>query len=385
MLTTGCASFDHLATYVKGMGLEDLEGSCRYASRFHRQQQIVNYIKHHDVFDAYAGLSKFICNKYRLALKILKTEDNVRERMEVYGVPDDHTFEAWLAEERAYLTEKRRSKVKDEETLEMDYVQKLIKYRETSKNVKSLRSAARSSRSDAAAYRPRASGTDVALRVATEKMKREDDVLLDLESRLEIEERWTPSHPLWEPTLKQFQELSFRKAGDRVEFVMVQHFMELQKTHQSGTSYDHRKHIAKSIAVRSKSAHVAVDAYNTLAAQQVPPKPLINWNDISKQNFLSDFTLLRESDSQILERPWARPVNRQLMDDYFRLVRAKEEIQRLDIEIKRTVTFIRDEGTFLRSKEGELRRPEGKTEEQMEEDLCMAEQVKHYRLLRRPI
>jgi hypothetical protein len=59
-----------LATYVEGMGLEDLKGcerffsrsnglakSCRYASRFHRQQEISMYAKHFDRFETYANLS----------------------------------------------------------------------------------------------------------------------------------------------------------------------------------------------------------------------------------------------------------------------------------------------------------------------------------------
>jgi hypothetical protein len=52
-----------LATYVEGMGPEDLGGckryfsysnglakSCRYASQFHRQQEISTYAKHFDSF-----------------------------------------------------------------------------------------------------------------------------------------------------------------------------------------------------------------------------------------------------------------------------------------------------------------------------------------------
>lgn len=58
-----------LATYVEGLGLEDLEGcerffsksnglakSVRYASRFHRQQEITTYIKHFDSHETYANL-----------------------------------------------------------------------------------------------------------------------------------------------------------------------------------------------------------------------------------------------------------------------------------------------------------------------------------------
>lgn len=61
-----------LATYVEGMGLEDLEGcerffarsnglakSCRYANRFHRQQEISTYVKQFDSVETYANLSKW--------------------------------------------------------------------------------------------------------------------------------------------------------------------------------------------------------------------------------------------------------------------------------------------------------------------------------------
>lgn len=60
---------DHLTTYVKGLGLEDLEGcertfsksnalasSVRYSSIFHRRQAIANYFQHTDDFEVYANL-----------------------------------------------------------------------------------------------------------------------------------------------------------------------------------------------------------------------------------------------------------------------------------------------------------------------------------------
>ncbi|KAJ7672036.1 hypothetical protein B0H17DRAFT_1208826 [Mycena rosella] len=63
-----------LASYIEGLGLEDLEGceqffsesnsparSVRYASRFHRQQDITTYIKHFDSMETYTNLSKFLC------------------------------------------------------------------------------------------------------------------------------------------------------------------------------------------------------------------------------------------------------------------------------------------------------------------------------------
>ena len=61
----------YLAMYVKGMGLKDLEGcehffsksnvlasSLCYASVFHRQQKMIEFMKHMDNMETYQNLSK---------------------------------------------------------------------------------------------------------------------------------------------------------------------------------------------------------------------------------------------------------------------------------------------------------------------------------------
>jgi hypothetical protein len=71
----------HLATYIKGMGLEDLEGcerafsksnalasSVRYASVFHRIQAIATYFEHNDNMEVFQNLSEYI--RFRLHLTI---------------------------------------------------------------------------------------------------------------------------------------------------------------------------------------------------------------------------------------------------------------------------------------------------------------------------
>jgi hypothetical protein len=63
----------NLTTYVPGVGMEALEGcesyfsksnvlapGTRHASRFHRQQAIVTYLKHTDTFDTYANLCELL-------------------------------------------------------------------------------------------------------------------------------------------------------------------------------------------------------------------------------------------------------------------------------------------------------------------------------------
>lgn len=90
-----------LATYVEGMGLEDLEGceryfsrsnglakSCRYASRFHRQQEITTYAKHFDSFETYANLSMLSV----LDLNSLPADNPHRQvpRLQLSAGIDDH-------------------------------------------------------------------------------------------------------------------------------------------------------------------------------------------------------------------------------------------------------------------------------------------------------
>ncbi|KAJ7772502.1 hypothetical protein B0H14DRAFT_2308889, partial [Mycena olivaceomarginata] len=52
---------------------------------------------------------------------------------------------------------------------------------------------------------------------------------------------------------------------------------------------------------------------------------------------------------------WAQPAGRAAMDQHFKLLRADEEIQRLDVEICRFVTYMTDEEAFLTREEGRLR------------------------------
>lgn len=79
----------HLATYVEGMGLEDLEGcerffsksnalalSLRYASVFHRKQKILEYTRHNDTFEVFQNLSKHVFVYATPLLRISNHEDH---------------------------------------------------------------------------------------------------------------------------------------------------------------------------------------------------------------------------------------------------------------------------------------------------------------------
>ncbi|KAJ7129039.1 hypothetical protein C8R43DRAFT_896829 [Mycena crocata] len=363
-----------LATYVEGMGLEDLEGcerffshsnglskSCRYASRFHRQQEISTYAKHFDSFETYANLSKFLCTNYGQALAILKTEAAVLAWMKQERVASYDEFHQWLLEERAYLLSLKNAPKSNTETLEMEYVQKLVNL--------SASQYARKARGDDAPFVPGVSKAELARRHAKEKTTKDLDSVMELEDILDIHERWTTSSPKWVATVKAIKIRKYQLALDALELLIVERIFELTKMNESQTGYKMRKHIAKALQARSKAVKNAIETYNAAASVLSPPMPQLTWEQVVEYAFLADFDILRDTRAEIRARPWTRPSYRIAMDRYFKLLRAREEIKRLNVEIPRVITWIRDESRCLRAKERELR----------EQDLQMAIQVRLYR------
>jgi hypothetical protein len=71
-------------------------------------------------------LGKFLCTNYRQALTILKTEPALRDWMRQEHVESFDEFHQWLLEEKGYLVGLKHAAKTNIETLEMEYVQKLV-------------------------------------------------------------------------------------------------------------------------------------------------------------------------------------------------------------------------------------------------------------------
>lgn len=61
-------------------------------------------------------------------MRILKSEETLKTWMREEGVESVECFDEWLKEEREYLLGLKAAPSMNEETLEMEYVQKLINY-----------------------------------------------------------------------------------------------------------------------------------------------------------------------------------------------------------------------------------------------------------------
>ncbi|KAJ7134942.1 hypothetical protein C8R43DRAFT_894543 [Mycena crocata] len=373
-----------LATYVEGMGLEDLEGcerffsrsnglakSCRYASRFHRQQEITTYVKHFDSFETYANLSKFLVTNYRQALSILKTEPALAKWMKQEGVRSTDDFHQWLVEERAYLVGLKSTPKTNEESLEMEYVQKLVNLSASQARYNTVAAEARRATGDSAPFTPGVPKAVIAKWHAKEKVERDLESVEELEEALNITLRWTTESPKWMETTVEIKKRKYQLALDALELLIVERIFELTKINQSQTGYKMRKHIAKALQARSKAVRAAIDRYNTAALLLDPPMPMLSWDQVVEYAFLADFDILRDTRAEVRERPWTRPAYRLAMDRFFKILRAKEEIKRLNVEIPRVITWIRDENRCLRKKE-----PRGGAERNSGQ---MAVQVRLYR------
>ncbi|KAJ7867083.1 hypothetical protein B0H14DRAFT_3084142 [Mycena olivaceomarginata] len=342
----------NLAMYVPGMGLEDCEGcesyfsksnalasTTRYSSVFHRHQAITTYMQHADTCDAYQGLSAnfvsvkphqltffwaavVIGNKYRRALKL---------KAVFMSKPRD-VFDTWLAREKEYL--RTLTKEPLEETLEMEYYQKLVNLREH--DSRCLQTAHEAYAEAAKQTRRLETQRRHAVEVAVKSLA----AVQDLEVKLDITTRWVPGCEEWDRAAKL-------RALDQLQGLVVARLFELTKVNMSGTGYKLRKHIAKALQVRSKAVKSALERYNAAASAMTPVKPQLSWDEVVGYAFLAEFDLLREGREDIRTEPWALPAGRAAMDQHFKIVRAEEELERLNLEIPRLVTFMVDEESFL--------------------------------------
>ncbi|KAJ7042225.1 hypothetical protein C8F04DRAFT_1252201 [Mycena alexandri] len=342
----------YLATYVLGLGLEDLEGcerffsksnamaaSIRYASVFHRRQILASYFKHFDTNETYANLSKFLVDNYWQALEILEGEPALYLGMKAAGIDDVTEFPRRLEAEFTFL--KSLMADSEEDTLHMEYYQRLVNLAD--RRLKLELTKCKDSTASATVRRH-----------AQENFDKAWIEVQETEVRMGVKERWLDTSPEWAEAAHLVSTKRYRLALLKLERLVVQRMFELTKMNLSQTGYKLRKHIAKALQVRSQAIRNALNSYNTAAKSIVPAGRQLSWSEVIEYAFLADFDLLRKPAELGEVRPWSTPAARLLLDKYFKIQRAREEIRRCNIEIRRVITSIRDEKAFLTAKENEL-------------------------------
>lgn len=94
---------------------------------------------------------------------------------------------------------------------------------------------------------------------------------------------------------------------------------------------------------RSDTVKKAVNRYNEQALLLDPPAPTVSWREIAEYTFIGEFDILRIARSDIRKERWTQKANRDAATKYFKLCRAREEIDRLNFEVCRLLAFICEE------------------------------------------
>ncbi|KAF8338602.1 hypothetical protein F5887DRAFT_920026 [Amanita rubescens] len=294
----------------------------------------------HGVSQDPARKRKFLINNYQQALGILAGEPALHKSMKALKCQES-VFPKWLDEERAYLQSLSTEPL--QETHEMEYYSCLI---ELNALEKTLHRAQQQWFNSTPQHLSVGTSThETKRRHLLEKRANVLNVVQQLEIKLDIQHRWTPDFPEWDRAKQMVEKREYQRCLDRLEGLVVQRIFEMTKMNMLQQGYNLRKHISQALQTRSNAIRTAVNNYNIVAKSF--KRLELKWEDVVAYAFLSEFDLLRDSRSDIRKKPWASPAARQLLDQYFKIRRAREEITRLDIEIRRVVTYMKDEKHFL--------------------------------------
>ena len=195
----------------------------------------------------------------------------------------------------------------------------------------------------------------VAWRSAEHKLQNQTNIVEELEASLGIEMRWTPQSTKYQDILEYAWRRQFIHAVEDLEGLVVQQLFELSKANLSlmgklfllldamykwFLGYKLCKQISKAIVKRSAAIQSALEKYNKLAVKQHPPQPTLQYNEVTSYVSLGNFNLLKHSQHDVLAKPWVSPTHREMIVKYFKLLRAREEIERLNVEIPRLHAWV---------------------------------------------
>ncbi|KAK1234078.1 hypothetical protein PQX77_002727 [Marasmius sp. AFHP31] len=304
------------------------------------------WMYHHDNFEAYANLSKFIYNNYRQALEIVENANDIVNDVKALGVEKADDVYKWLVEEKSYL--ESRQETPREEANKIELYGKLLRLKECRARLEAARNLFRN-------YDPKAKDkTSSVERTMRQEEEKEEKLLLDihqLENILEVKSRWKEGSDEWKEAEKLARTQTYQKAIDRVEGLVVARIFELSRLNVSGTGYKMRRHLGQALKTRSSAIKEAVNHYNQAAMKMAPPRQQLDYDEVVEATYLSELDFLRETRDDVREKTWAQPSTRRLINEYFKVWRAYKELDRLHVEIQRLITYMKEEREYLKAVE----------------------------------
>ncbi|KAG2087255.1 uncharacterized protein F5147DRAFT_588159 [Suillus discolor] len=301
-------------------------------------------------------LGKFLYNNYKQALAIIDDLSPAAEELKLVLNISDEDFERWNMEEFKFL--ETLTEETDEDVEAMTYVealQSLAKAEAAYGSVTTVQfltytpvdfTPTHGLQKNQQAF---ARAREAKCHAAHCKLVLEMNVVDDIEHRMGITERWQPQDMKYQEGLAYLTNRQFIRAIEQLQGLVVQRLFELAKANIAGTGYKLRQHISNAITRWSAAIRRALKKYNQLAIVQTPPREVIEYSKVTSYAWLGEFDLLKNSRHCILEKPWASKGNREVANNFFKIQRAHEEIQRLNVEVARLSAWVDDEDAHLKS------------------------------------
>ncbi|KAG8696739.1 hypothetical protein FRC08_006965 [Ceratobasidium sp. 394] len=319
-----------------------LASTTRLASKYHRHQRIHRHLDGWDD-DQHANLGRLLRSKYASAIAVIERAEASITQL----APDVSAdkLEKFLGYEGRYLATLKvedpddamaveyinlRERLEAVETEYDDRRKLFISYDHPGGN---LRKAAAANRVEARA------------RSTMKQLLTLQQAVADFEEKHNISTPWTRNMKEWKDAEAIRRNRDLQRCIDDLERLSVQRIFELSRAGLRGLGYKLRMHIMQAVNSRSAALKSALERYNTAAAK-VKLQPM-SWETLTSISVLADFDLLRGSRTGVLEQEWALPGNRRAAEEYQRVQRAKEEIMRLNVEVRRVHTAITDERQIL--------------------------------------
>jgi hypothetical protein len=193
------------------------------------------------------------------------------------------------------------------------------------------------------------------LRLIGGRMERAVHMVDNVERLLGIAQRWQRSDAEYQKMHQYISNKKFVRIVEELQGLVVSRLMELDRVNLAGTGmypdslcdvsntslgYKLRKHIAQALSRRCTAIRNAIDRYNALAPLQSPPRPRLEYSEVVEYCNFSEFEILKHSDHNLLSKDWTILANRQAANKYFKLERAKEEVQRCNVEAARLQAWV---------------------------------------------
>ncbi|KAK7435755.1 hypothetical protein VKT23_019452 [Stygiomarasmius scandens] len=294
-------------------------------------------------------------NNYVQALVIIQEDgQDVREGLQTLGLTVGD-LESYYTDEAQHF--RNLGKEKEEDLHAVAYIELLQKYRAISKELKNASDCFHQQLQTpedfanllpSEAYNKNLSQTrktETNRCYLTEKKDELHYELVQLKCAMHIPEgkHWMPSDPEYLKTLEYMNIRAYQQALENLHKLVVQRLYELHRLNLSQTGYKMHTHIANALQKHSKAIRKAVKQYNMAALALKPPRPTLDWGKISHLSFLDQFNILRDSRNSLFDKPWSKPVIRELIKKHHRVTRAHEEIECCNVELCQIHTSIVDE------------------------------------------